>query len=140
MSMKALLIKISFVLTLLTPLTIATQPAFAAPACDPNTTQQALQAGANGAAGVPGCDVDKAKTEAASNLETTVTNVVNVMSLVIGVLAVIMLIIGGLRYVTSGGKQENIQAAKNTLLYAVIGVAIAALSQAVIHFVLKNVN
>jgi hypothetical protein len=140
MSMKTLIIKICFALTLMMPVTMAGQTAFAAGTVTPTSAQQQLQCGANGAAGVEGCDVTKAKTEAANTLEKTVTNVVNVLSLVIGVLAIIMLIVGGFRYVSSGGKQESVAAAKSTILYAVIGVAIAALSQAIIHFVLNNIK
>ena len=43
----------------------------------------------------------------------------------IGVLSVIMLIFGGLRYVISGGQKEAVTAAKNTILYAVVGLLIA---------------
>jgi hypothetical protein len=49
-----------------------------------------------------------------------------------------MIIIGGLRYVTSGGKQESVTSAKNTILYAVIGLVIIALAQIIARFVLQK--
>ena len=64
--------------------------------------------------------------------------VTNVLLFVIGAISVIMIIIGGLRYVVSGGDSSNITAAKNTVLYAVIGLIVALLAYAVINFLLTN--
>jgi hypothetical protein len=49
-----------------------------------------------------------------------------------------MIIVGGLRYVTSGGSDASVTGAKNTILYAVIGLVIVALAQVLVHFVLSN--
>jgi hypothetical protein len=49
-----------------------------------------------------------------------------------------MIIIGGFRYITSGGKQESVTSAKNTILYAIIGLVIVALAQIIVRFVLSN--
>jgi len=56
------------------------------------------------------------------------------------VVAVIMIIIGGFRYITSGGNDTSITSAKNTILYAVIGLVIVALAQVLVHFVLRNIT
>jgi TRAP-type C4-dicarboxylate transport system permease small subunit len=76
------------------------------------------------------------------NANTGFTNllkkIINILSVVIGVIAVIMIIIGGFRYITSGGKQESVTAAKNTILYAIIGLVIVALAQIIVRFVLSN--
>lgn len=64
--------------------------------------------------------------------------VTNVLLFVLGAISVIMIIIGGLRYVVSGGNSANVTAAKNTILYAIVGVVIALLSYAVINFVLNS--
>ena len=66
------------------------------------------------------------------------TTIVNIMLFVVGAVAVIMLIIGGIRYVTSGGSQENVTAAKNTILYAIIGIVVALLAYAVVNFVVNG--
>ena len=66
------------------------------------------------------------------------TTVSNVMLFVIGALSVIMIIIGGLRYVISGGNSGNVTAAKNTILYAVVGLIIAIMSYAIINFVITS--
>lgn len=62
----------------------------------------------------------------------------NLLSIIVGIAAVIMIIIAGLRYVTSGGKDESVKGAKNTILYAIIGLVIVALAQVIVHFVLTE--
>lgn len=64
--------------------------------------------------------------------------VTNVLLFIIGAIAVIMLIIGGLRYTVSGGDQTAVTAAKNTILYAIVGIVVALLAFAVVNFVLGS--
>lgn len=59
---------------------------------------------------------------------------------VIGAISVIMLIWGGLRYILSGGDNKKITDAKNTILYAIIGLIIAFLAYAIVSFVLKSIG
>jgi hypothetical protein len=56
----------------------------------------------------------------------------------LGAISVIMIIIGGLRYVISGGNATAVTAAKNTILYAIVGVIVALLAYAIINFVLDS--
>jgi len=69
-----------------------------------------------------------------------ITTVINIFSILVGVISVIMIIIGGLKYVTSGGDSGNVSGAKNTILYAVIGLVVVALSQVIVRFVLDRVT
>ncbi len=55
---------------------------------------------------------------------------------IVGIIAVIMLIWGGIRYVISGGDSKKVTDAKNTVLYAIIGLIISFLSYAIINFVI----
>ena len=71
----------------------------------------------------------------ATGIFSTVTNV---LLFIIGAISVIMIIIGGLRYVVSGGDSSNVSAAKNTILYAIVGLIVALLAYAVINFVLTS--
>lgn len=64
--------------------------------------------------------------------------ITNVMLFIIGAVSVIMLIIGGLRYVVSGGDSTAIQNAKNTILYAIVGIVVAILAFAVVNFVIGS--
>jgi Type IV secretion system pilin len=65
-----------------------------------------------------------------------ITNIVNIFSVIVGIIAVIMIIWGGLKYITSGGDSGNVTGAKNTILYAIIGLIIVALAQIIVRFVL----
>jgi hypothetical protein len=76
---------------------------------------------------------------ASSKVDTIITTVINIFSLVVGVVSVIMIIIGGLKYITSGGDSGNVSGAKNTILYAIIGLVIVALAQVIVKFVLGRV-
>lgn len=68
------------------------------------------------------------------------TTIVNILLYIIGAVAVIMLIIGGIRYVTSGGNAASVTAAKNTILYAIIGIIVALLAYAIVNFVLTSLT
>ena len=64
--------------------------------------------------------------------------ITNVLLFLIGAISVIMLIIGGIRYVVSGGDSSAVQSAKNTILYAIVGVIVAILAYAVVNFVISS--
>ena len=51
-----------------------------------------------------------------------------------------MIVVGGLKYITSGGDSSNVTGAKNTILYAIIGLIIVALAQLLVRFVLRTVT
>ena len=65
-------------------------------------------------------------------------NVVNILLFIIGAVSVIMLIYGGIRYTTSGGNANSVTAAKNTIMYSIIGLVVAILAFAVVNFVVKQ--
>ncbi len=63
--------------------------------------------------------------------------VTNTILYIVGIIAVIMLIIGGIKYVVSGGDSKKVTDAKNTVLYAIIGLVIAFLAFAIVNFVIS---
>jgi Type IV secretion system pilin len=67
-----------------------------------------------------------------------ITQIINIFSVVVGIVAVIMIIYGGFKYITSGGDSGNVTGAKNTILYAIIGLIIVALAQFIVRFVLSK--
>lgn len=71
------------------------------------------------------------------NASNLVQDIVNILLFVIGAVAVIMIVIGGLKYTTSNGDQNSITSAKNTILYAVIGLVVAILASAIVNFVVS---
>jgi len=78
------------------------------------------------------------------NTGTTVgglfAGVANALIFLVGAVSVIMIIIGGLRYVTSNGDAKQTEAAKNTILYAVIGIVVAIASFAIVSFVTAHIK
>lgn len=64
--------------------------------------------------------------------------ITNVLLFVIGAISVIMLIIGGIRYTVSGGDSGAVTSAKNTILYAIVGIVVAILAFAVVNFVIGS--
>ena len=71
-----------------------------------------------------------------ASLDTTVKNIINGVLYVVGILAVVMVIIGGVKYTTSGGDSAAVTSAKNTILYGIIGLVIAILAYAIVNFVI----
>lgn len=71
------------------------------------------------------------------NVGDVVNIVINTLLFVVGVISVVMIIVGGLRYATSGGDSGAITSAKNTILYAVIGLVVSLIAFAVVNWVLQ---
>ena len=84
------------------------------------------------------CETDEAGKTAGDRVDNVVTQVINIVSLLVGVAAVIMIMVGGLRYVTSNGDSGQVGNAKNTILYAVVGLVVVALAQIIVRFVVSK--
>jgi hypothetical protein len=87
------------------------------------------------AGGAADCQSSNANTDSLKKLAAKITNV---FSIIVGAASVIMIIYGGFRYVTSGGESGRVGAAKNALLYAIVGLVIVAIAQLIVHFVLSQ--
>ncbi len=74
-----------------------------------------------------------------AGLWSTVQTVINVVLAVVGVIAVFMIIIGGIQYSTSAGDSGKVKKAKDTILYGIIGLVIALLAFAIVNFVLDSI-
>ena len=85
----------------------------------------------------PSCDNSSASTGSFQNL---LTKIVNVFTVVVGVIALIMIIVGGARYITSGGDTSRVGQAKTTIIYALIGLVVVVLAQLIVHFVLNQAS
>jgi cytochrome bd-type quinol oxidase subunit 2 len=88
------------------------------------------------ATGSGGCEAGAGAAEA----QSLVTNIINIFSLVVGIVAVVMIIIGGFKYITSNGDSGNISSAKTTIMYAIIGLVVVAFAQLIVQFVLDKVS
>lgn len=61
------------------------------------------------------------------------------LTLAVGVISAIMLIVGGLRYITSAGQPQSAQAARNTIVYAIVGLVVAGIANFIIGFVINRI-
>lgn len=104
------------------------------------TSQEAVCQGA-GAASTP--DTNSTSTgcqSSGTDINGILKFALNILSIIVGIVAVIMIIIAGLKFITSNGEASNVASAKNTILYAVVGIIIVALAQIIVQFVLKKTH
>lgn len=73
------------------------------------------------------------------NLMATLTVIVNVIVGVVAFVAVVMIVIGGISFVTSQGDTSRVAKARNTILYGVVGLVVALLAYAIVNFVLSSI-
>lgn len=73
------------------------------------------------------------------SVEGVVRTVINLLSYAVGVVSVIMIIIGGFKYIMAAGDSNQIQSAKNTILFAIVGLVIVAIAQVIVQFVINEV-
>jgi hypothetical protein len=136
--------KIALITTLLamlvTPLTLSTTTAVLAVDCKPTSGSTAnIQDSLNCGTCLDVTNDNKCVTEdPEKKVNQTIALIINIFSVVVGVVAVIMVIVGGFKYITSNGDSGNVSGAKNTILYAVIGLVVVALAQFIVRFVLNR--
>jgi len=82
--------------------------------------------------------IDSTGQSDGTSLKGGIKTVTNILLFVLGAIAVIMIIIGGIRYTTSNGDSGQITSAKNTILYAVIGLVVALLAYAIVNFIVDT--
>lgn len=75
---------------------------------------------------------------AQSTIGKAITTIVKVLSVILGAAGVIMVVISGFKYITSGGDSGAVSSAKRTLIFALVGLAIAALAQFLVDFVFNS--
>lgn len=75
----------------------------------------------------------------AGRIQGVIETVINILSAVGGIIAVIMIIISGFKFLTAGGDSNNVSSAKNTIVYAIVGLIVIAFAQVIVRFVLQNV-
>jgi hypothetical protein len=92
----------------------------------------------------PQCDglqaVDPSADCSGTQLTTSFGGIIDTLFIVAGAVAVLIMVIGGIRYITSTGDSKRIQAAKDTILYAIMGLVVVILARAIVGFVIGNVT
>ena len=74
-----------------------------------------------------------------NDLMGTINTIINVIIGVIGFVAVVVIILGGVQYTTSAGDPGKVKKAKDTILYGIIGLVVALLAYAIVNFVLTSI-
>lgn len=83
-----------------------------------------------------GCGGSSADT----GISSIARKVIDLFSLIVGIVSVIMIVYAGFRYITSGGDSGNTTGARNTLLFAILGLIIVAIAQIIVRFVLHTAS
>lgn len=73
-------------------------------------------------------------------LPATIQAILNSVIAILGVVAVVFIVIGGVGYMTSTGDSGKLKKAKDTILYATIGLAVCALAAAIVNFTIAIIN
>lgn len=79
-------------------------------------------------------------TNTTGSISNIIKFVLDIFSVIVGIAAVIMILVGGFKYIISGGDSTRVSGAKDTILFAIVGLVIVALAQVIVHFVLTNVS
>ena len=87
-----------------------------------------------------GMNATSAGTSTPTDANVVIKKVTNTMFFIIGAVSVIMLIYGGIKYTTSGGNTNSVTAAKNTVIYSIVGLVISILAYAIVNFVVTNIK
>lgn len=128
MKLIILSVVISFVSVFVPAVIQTSTPVYAAGSKD-----QVLQ----GVGDTGGCDT---KDCADNKVDNLLAVIVNILSYIIGAVAVIMIMVGGLKYITSNGDSGGVAGAKTTIVYALVGLAVAVLAQFLVRLVLTTAN
>lgn len=73
-----------------------------------------------------------------STFDNLIKTAVDILSYIVGIAAVIMIIVSGLRFVMAGGESQAVSGAKNSLIWAIVGIAVVALAQVIVHMTLNT--
>jgi hypothetical protein len=144
---KSNILLLSSLLTLLVP-TLAPVAIASADSSPCTGTANSIATGASAAANTGGTGANSnanpvtcgTPDTSTTGIQSLAGHIVNIFSIIVGIVSIIMIIYGGFRYITSGGDSNAVGGAKNTLIYAIVGLIIVALAQVLVHFVLSTTS
>ncbi len=106
----------------------------------PALASAASQFKGDACSGLQQVDSGGCSDKSSATLNNILRTVINILSVVVGFVAVVMIMVGGFRYITSGGDSAKTASARSTIVYALIGIVIAMLAQVLVHFVLVKAS
>lgn len=87
-----------------------------------------------------GCPANVCDKQTVFGSGSIFSNILKILTFLLGAAAVVMIIIGGFKYITANGDQSAITSAKNTILYSIIGLVVALMAGAIVTFVVDNLG
>lgn len=90
--------------------------------------------------GIQLSDSPQGCTNQDQKVNSIISTGISLLSFAIGVVAIIMIIVAGIKFVTAQGDSSSIASARTTVLYAIVGLVVAAMAQALVRFVLLKAN
>lgn len=87
-----------------------------------------------------GVDCNSSGKSAQEIASPIIKSLVNTLSIIVGAVAVVMIIVGGFRFITSGGDADGTKKARNTIIYAAIGLMVVILAQSIVYFAFRKAN
>jgi type IV secretory pathway VirB2 component (pilin) len=122
--------KIFLIFTLLTPLVFSLLTSLPTTALDGNASKKFDEG------------LQKVGGQAANKdaLDSPIQSVIEILLYVAGVAAVIVIVVSGIRYITSDGDAGKASQAKQVLVYAIVGLVVVVLSYAIVNFILDQVQ
>jgi hypothetical protein len=112
--------------------------AFALTGCEGESGPSAARCGACVAGGGSWSGSTCSGVEETSDLNSMIGTIINVIIWAVGLIAVFMIVFGGIQYSTSAGDSGKVKKAKDTIMYGIIGLVISLLAYAIVNFVLTN--
>lgn len=130
--MKRLITSLLMLLTLTFSVGMFTQPAlawspFGGVDCGGNRTNSAV------------CSDAKGKDDPISGANGLILKITNIVAVIAGVAAVVIIILAGLRFIQSGGSSEDIAGARRSIIYASVGLVVIVLARALIGLILSTI-
>ena len=104
-------------------------PASAGCPPNPTSTKEAVQCGTSPTGGTP---------TGQQNIETTIANVVNLLSIIVGIAAVFAIIIAGIMFITAAGDSNRTARARTAVILSLVGLVLVGLAQAIVNFVVER--
>ncbi|HSX16745.1 MAG TPA: pilin [Patescibacteria group bacterium] len=133
--MKKILLTLAVIASSLVPAAaVLSSGTVYADAFNSSNAKNQVCSGINGSAASGGC------TAPGKSVNEIIKTVLNLLSALIGIVAVVMVMVSGFKFVTAGGDASKVSAARSTLTYAIIGLVIVAFAQFITQFVLKQVT
>lgn len=127
--------KVWLIVTTLTMFALPTVVPVAVYASTPNISGN-ICGGIDASASATSCSSGNANGKVSKLL----TDAIELISWLVGIVSVIMIMVGGFQYVVSNGDSSKISTAKNTIIFALVGLIIVAMAQFIVHFVIGRVN